>query len=154
MARYAGVIARYGGLVALVRDQYEAWDAPYWNLPSGAVEEGETPGAGAVRELREESGLRAAEEDLALVWTTAVLVDGRVTSRSWNFVVEVQDPTFAIDDPDGTVTDARWFSVEDAVRQLSKLPYPPLSAPAVDHLTYGARRQEWTFTRAGEDWSW
>ena len=154
MGRYAGVIARYGGQVALVRERYEAWDAPYWNLPSGAVEEGETPGAGAIRELREESGLLAAEADLELVWTTEVWTGGRVTSRSWNYLVDVQDPTFAIDDPDGSVMEVRWFSPEDAVRQLSQLPYPPIAAPAIDYLTYGVRRQEWTFTLDGVDWSW
>ncbi|MER7251817.1 NUDIX hydrolase [Kribbella sp. NPDC000426] len=154
MGRYAGVVARYGGLVALVQDQYEAWDAPYWNLPSGAVEEGESPAAGAVRELREESGLLAVETDLALVWTTRAVVDGRVTSESWNYVVDVQDATFAIDDPDGTVTDARWFSAEDAVRQLRELPYPPIAVPAIDYLTYGARPQDWTFTSDDGNWSW
>ena len=154
MGRYAGVIARYGGQVALVRERYEAWYAPYWNLPSGAVEEGETPGAGAIRELREESGLLAVEADLELVWTTEVWTGGRVTSRSWNYLVNVQNPAFAIDDPDGSVMEVRWFSPEDAVRQLSQLPYPPIAAPAIDYLTYGVRRQEWTFTLDGVDWSW
>jgi 8-oxo-dGTP diphosphatase len=154
MGRYAGVIARYGGQVALVWERYEAWDAPYWNLPSGAVEEGETPTAGAIRELAEESGLVASEAELALVWTTQVLIGGRVTSRSWNYVVDVQDPAFAIDDPDGSVMEVRWFSAEDAVRRLGQLPYPPIAVPAIDYLTYGVRRQDWTFTLDGEDWSW
>ncbi|WP_328525677.1 hypothetical protein [Kribbella sp. NBC_00359] len=35
MGRYAGVIAQYDGRLALVREQYEAWDAAYWNLPGG-----------------------------------------------------------------------------------------------------------------------
>ncbi|TDW60745.1 NUDIX hydrolase [Kribbella pratensis] len=148
------MIARYGGQVALVRERYEAWDAPYWNLPSGAVEEGETPGAGAIRELREESGLLAVEADLELVWTTEVWTGGRVTSRSWNYLVNVQNPAFAIDDPDGSVLEVRWFSAEDAVRRLGRLPYPPIAVPAIDYLTYGVRRQEWTFTLDGVDWSW
>ncbi|WP_329004031.1 NUDIX hydrolase [Kribbella sp. NBC_00709] len=154
MGRYAGVIARYDGQVALVREQYEAWDAPYWNLPSGAVEDGETPTAGAIRELREESGLLAGEEDLLLVWRTQVLVDGRVTSRSWNYVVDVRDPAFAIDDPDGSVMEARWFSVEDAARLLGQVPYPPIASPAIDYLTYGARQPDWTFTLNDDSWSW
>ncbi|WP_371405597.1 NUDIX hydrolase [Kribbella sp. NBC_00662] len=154
MGRYAGVIARYDGQVALVWERYDAWDAPYWNLPSGAVEEAETPTAGAIRELREETGLLAAEADLSLVWTTQVSVGGRVSSRSWNYVADVRDPAFAIDDPDGSVMEVRWFSAEDAVRRLGRLPYPPIAVPAIDYLTYGARRQEWTFTSDGENWSW
>jgi 8-oxo-dGTP diphosphatase len=154
MGRYAGVIARYDGLVALVREQYETWDAPYWNVPSGAVEDGETPTAGAIRELREESGLLAVEVDLAQVWTTQVLTDGRVTSRSWNYAVDVRDAAFAIDDPDGSVMEVRWFSVEDAVQRLRQLPYSPIAVPAIDYLTYGVRRPDWTFMLDGETWSW
>jgi 8-oxo-dGTP diphosphatase len=151
---YAGVVARHGGLIALVREQYQAWDAPYWNLPSGGIEDGETPEAGAVRELREESGLRAVEADLELVWTTHTVVDGRPASRSWNYVVDVDDPKFAIGDPDGLVTQARWFPPEDAVRMLEQLPYPPIAVPAVHYLTHGIRGCAWTFTLTNDNWTW
>ncbi|HWD79622.1 MAG TPA: NUDIX hydrolase [Kribbella sp.] len=154
MQGYAGVLARYAGKVALVREQYEAWDAPCWNLPSGAVENGETPAAGAIRELREESGLRAAEEKLELVWTTRTVVDGRTTSRSWNYAAAMEDPTFAVDDPDGSVMDVRWFSTDDAVRALQQLPYPPLAVPALHYLTTGEVGREWVFTQVAGSWSY
>lgn len=154
MQRYAGVIARYDGMVAVIREQYEAWDAPYWNLPSGAVEDGEAPADGAVQELREESGLVAAAGDLELVWTTRTTADGQLTSRSWNYVVDVSDPAFAVDDPDGSVLEVRWVPVEDAVRLLGKMPYPPIAVPAVDYLAYGIRGRDWGFTLYGETWSW
>ncbi|MGZ0150393.1 NUDIX hydrolase [Kribbella sp. WER1] len=154
MQLYAGVIARYDGLVALVREQYDAWDAPYWNLPSGGVEAGETPAAGAVRELREESGLHVSEGDLELAWTTQTQADGSVTSRSFNYVADVADPAFAIDDPDGSVMDARWFTPADAVRLLGDLPYPPLAVPAVHFLTHGERGRDWPFTLDAGEWTW
>ena len=153
MGRYAGVIAECGGRVALVREQYDAWDAAYWNLPSGAVEAGETPTAGAVRELREETGLRVDADGLKLVWTTHAVEGGRTLSRSWNYVVSVNDPTFAIDDPDGSVMEARWFSREDAVRLLRQVPYPPIAVPAVGYLADGVRA-DWTFDLTGESWGW
>lgn len=153
MQGYAGVVAWYAGKVALVRERYEAWDGPYWNLPSGAVENGETPTAGAIRELREESGLRAAEEKLELVWTTQTVVDGRTTSQSWNYTVATQDPTFAVNDPDGSVTDVQWFTTDDAVRALEQLPYPPLAVPAVHYLTTGEPGRDWVFTQTAGRWS-
>ncbi|GAA3139007.1 8-oxo-dGTP diphosphatase [Kribbella aluminosa] len=154
MQGYAGVIARYDGLVAMVREQYHAWDAPYWNLPSGGVEDGETPAAGAVRELREESGLHVSVDELELVWTTQTQAAGRVTSRSWNYVVDVADPAFAIDDPDGSVMAARWFTPEDAVRRLGRMPYPPIAVPAIHYLAHGTRGRAWRFTLSGDEWSW
>ncbi len=46
-----------GARVLLIRDPYQNW-----GLPKGHVEEGESPGEAAVREVAEETGLR----DLAL----------------------------------------------------------------------------------------
>jgi len=153
-ARYCGVIARHDGQVAVVRERYDAWDAEYWNLPSGAVEDGETPAGGAVRELREETGLRVDEEALELVWRTISTVDGEAANKSWNYVVSVGDPSFCIDDPDGYITDARWFPVEDAVRLLRQLPYPPLAVPS-SHFLQTAERLVWNFTPADDgQWGW
>lgn len=154
MQGYAGVIARYDGKIALVRDKYEAWDKAYWNLPSGGVEPGESPTAGAIRELREESGLHITDEALRLVWTTRVTRTGEALSQSWNYVATVTDPTLRVDDPDGTVTEAAWFSPEDAVQLLHQMPYPPITVPALAYLQTAALAA-WTFTLSdSDDWTW
>ncbi|MGW6279283.1 NUDIX hydrolase [Kribbella sp. NPDC055071] len=154
MQRYAGVVAVYDGMVALVREEYEGWAAPYWNLPGGGVEAGETPAAGAVRELREESGLRVDADALELIWTTHQVEGGRTLSRSWNYLAAVTDPTFAIDDPDGSVLDAQWFSPADAVPLLQAVPYPPMIIPAIDYLTHNPHPRNWTFTLTNKTWTW
>jgi 8-oxo-dGTP diphosphatase len=160
MRRYCGVLALHQGQVALVREQYETWDTEYWNVPSGAVEVGESPTAGAVRELREETGLRAADEALGLVWTTTVIHQGRAISASCNYVASIAEPTFCVDDPDGSVIDVQWFRFEEALRRLRSLPYPPLRVPAVAYLERPTPQPvAWTFTLSeaanGEPlWSW
>jgi 8-oxo-dGTP diphosphatase len=151
--RYGGVIATYDGQVALVREQYETWDAPYWSPPSGTVEEGETPAAGSARELLEETGLKAPESALQLIWQATVVIDGQIISNAWNYATTVEDNTLATDDPDGAILEARWFPPTEAATLLTRLPYPPLSVPAVAYLQTGTPLH-WTFTQTNTTWTW
>ena len=148
MADYAGVLAFRGDRIALVREHYEGWDDENWNLPSGAVEPGESPEAGAVRELREETGLVVPVSALTLVAEVFVRSHDRsIESRAWNYRAEVPTGEFLIDDPDGSVREVRWFPVAEAVALMEKLPYLPLAQPvahALRHPEDGVAR--WTFT--------
>lgn len=133
--RYAGVLARHGGRIVLVREEYPTWGGPFWNIPSGRVEDGESPAEGAARELAEETGLVAAPGDLVLQTTCTVLSEGRAT-QAWNYSVVLPDrglpvPALSVDDPDELIQEARWFTVEEAVGLLGELPYRPLSEPAL-----------------------
>ena len=130
LPRYAGVLARYADQVVLVREEYPAWGGAHWNIPSGRVEEHETPVQGACRELVEETGLLVAPADLVLVATSSVVSLGKV-SHAWTFTVAVKDPSLDVQDPDGLIQDARWFATTDAAAVLRRLPYRPLSEPAV-----------------------
>lgn len=132
--RYAGILATHEGRVVLVREEYPRWGSAYWNIPSGRVEDHETPCEGACRELAEETGLLVVAADLVLQATTAVTSPSKV-SLSWNFTVRVNDPTLDVRDPDGLIQEARWFPIHEATRLLSELPYRPLSEPSVALLT-------------------
>jgi 8-oxo-dGTP diphosphatase len=145
VARYAGVLALHDGDVALVREEYPAWGGEFWNVPSGRVEDGETPAEGAARELAEETGLVVTPEDLTLVSTVTTSYDG-VESHAWNHVVEAATTELVVDDPDGIIREACWFPREEAIALLSALPYPPLSEPAVAYLRGEAPPgTHWTF---------
>jgi len=64
------------GRVVLVRQYRYAVDALVWELPAGRRDPGETPEHGALRELEEEVGLRAATlEPLLTFWTTPGFCD-------------------------------------------------------------------------------
>ncbi len=145
MARYAGVLAFHDGRVVLVREEYPAWGGEFWNVPSGRVEDGETPAEGAARELAEETGLVVAASELRLVSTVSTTYDTGET-EAWNHVVDVSSPELLVDDPDGIIREARWFSRRDAIELLGELPYPPLSEPAVAYLRGDAPPgHHWTF---------
>jgi 8-oxo-dGTP diphosphatase len=153
MQQYVGVVVRYGDQIALVREQYDTWDREHWNLPSGAVEPGETPAEGAVRELHEETGLRVPETALTQIWTTTVHHDAALVSQSFNYTARPIDPTFAPNDPDHSVVDVRWFSIPEAITHLTALPYPPLSVPSVAYLT-DPTPTAWTFTLTNNTWTY
>ncbi|MFI5713503.1 NUDIX hydrolase [Kribbella sp. NPDC051620] len=146
MTDYAGVLAFRGGRVVLVRERYEAWEDEQWSLPSGAVEAGETPAEAAARELLEETGLRVRADQLNLVAEVVVESrDGASRSTAYNYWAEVPDGDFAIDDPDNSVQEARWFLPAEAIPLVGAIPYPPLSQPVAAHLG-GAAPTRWTFT--------
>jgi ADP-ribose pyrophosphatase len=72
----AALPVREDGRVVLVRQYRYAVDALVWELPAGRRDPGETPEQGALRELEEEVGLRAATlEPLLTFWTTPGFCD-------------------------------------------------------------------------------
>ncbi|MYX15664.1 NUDIX domain-containing protein [Streptomyces sp. SID8374] len=65
----AGAIVIRDGHMLLIRFQEPDEDGPYFEIPGGGVETGETPEEAAVRELREETGLRGSvRREVARIW--------------------------------------------------------------------------------------
>lgn len=143
--RFAGVVARHEGRVVLVLEHQSRWERVHWTIPSGQVEPHETPEQGAAGDLAEETGLLVAHHDLRLV-STSVTASNRGLSRAWNYTAEVEDPALRVDDPDGQVREARWFTCDEAVELLEALPYRPLAEPVLAHLRGEPRAgRHWTY---------
>ncbi|MGA7730432.1 MAG: NUDIX hydrolase [Chloroflexia bacterium] len=130
----ASALIRRGDEILLVH-QYRSQDPyPNWFLPGGRVEAGELLSEGLAREVREEAGL-----DLVTVGQLAYCthaVDDADHSQSIAFVFEVAEWTGTpnSNDPDGTVSDVRWFSLEEALTHLERVPWHSMREPLVAYL--------------------
>ncbi len=134
------MLAFHRDKIVLVRESYPTWGGSFWNVPSGAVEDGESPAEGAARELAEETGLAILSADLSPV-SEVLTVSGAQQTRAWNYTAhidELDEPSLQSDDPDELIEEVRWFALSAAIEELERLPYEPLRVPAVAYLRGGS----------------
>ncbi|WP_168442796.1 NUDIX hydrolase [Microbacterium sp. PF5] len=105
----AVIVARDADRLLLVLSAREAAGAELWELPRGAGEAGETAVETALRELREETGLRGRDPQVL----------GSYVTDSSIFPQEVAVVECRIDQdapatvPDGEVSDRRWLPLAE-----------------------------------------
>ena len=107
------------GHVLLVHERSDAGDSTVWLAPGGGVEPGETPVHAAVREVYEETGIRAAVPDdapeakrLRRVWRSHGVTYDQVEIF---FVAQVAggltvEPASLTPDEQQTILGSRWWS--------------------------------------------
>jgi ADP-ribose pyrophosphatase YjhB (NUDIX family) len=120
------------GAVALVQDENDRLlllrqpPGVGWGLPAGLLQRGETPAQGCLRELQEESGIAATEENLAPAVPNAVVHHrGRWVDMVFRVRVRSDEVTLQVDGAE--VLEARWYP-------LGSL--PPLTSPTAVLLSY------------------
>ncbi len=100
------IVYRPSGELLLVHHE----EADRWVLPGGCGHRGETFRETARRELREEAGIEATYDGLALR-SDVTLRCG--PTETWGvlpaFAAEAKTTDLTVDDPDGEISDARWF---------------------------------------------
>jgi 8-oxo-dGTP pyrophosphatase MutT (NUDIX family) len=138
-----GLVASERGIL-LTELSERTSDPGWWNLPGGGLEPGESPEAGLVREVQEETG--QAVEDVRLhsvllrrhvTRSPSGVVDFqsvRIFHRCW--VAEPSDPV--VHDVGGSTSRAGWF----APGALEDVPIAPTLLPVVEEFvaeTWGLR---------------
>jgi len=98
-----------GGEILLVKNSY----VPYYSLPGGYVHRGETGKDAAVRELLEETGIRAAPSDLKAVLDRQHAWEGK-REHIEIFELDVAErPTIQVDNRE--VVEAKFFPPKKAL---------------------------------------
>ncbi|HEX6535504.1 MAG TPA: NUDIX hydrolase [Gemmatimonadaceae bacterium] len=117
-----GVVVRHGKRgpeVALI----SVGEPPRWQLPKGIVEEGESPEATAVREVREEAGVSASPlEPLDPIdyWYVGTARDGsRVRYHKQVHFYLMRYESGSVEDHDHEVREARWVPLDEAATRLA-----------------------------------
>jgi 8-oxo-dGTP diphosphatase len=144
LGAYAVVID--GTRILLTRISPAGYPAGTWTLPGGGVDHGESPHDAVVRELYEETGLRALSSRLVDVHDVHVVAPGRgdrfedYHGVHLLYAVEV-DPQVAphVVELDGTTDVARWVEIADVGPQVGPvLPMVEHALARLDHFSAGA----------------
>ena len=106
------VIIQWQDKILLVKNTY---GTRKWSLPGGGILKGEDILACAMREVREEVGIKltAAHPKGSFYWTGLGKKD-----TVWVFTGRVQDPKFKLQSEE--IQDARWFPLKKLPRDLSE----------------------------------
>ncbi|KOO51395.1 NUDIX hydrolase [Viridibacillus arvi] len=81
-----------------------------WAIPSGGIEQGETPEECCIREVKEETGYDIVIEDSLFIKETEIK---GYKVKTYYFKVKKTGESAGINDPDNIIVDAGWKSLRD-----------------------------------------
>ncbi|ATP40775.1 DNA mismatch repair protein MutT [Solibacillus sp. R5-41] len=84
-----------------------------WAIPSGGIEQGETPEECCIREVKEETGYDIVIEDSLFIKEAEVK---GYSVKTYYFKVKKIGESEGINDPDNNIVDAGWKSLRDIKR--------------------------------------
>ncbi|MEM2838997.1 MAG: NUDIX pyrophosphatase [Thermoplasmata archaeon] len=91
------ILKKNGRILILKRSNKVSSFQGFWSGVSGGINEGETPAEAAIRELREETGVKATESDLISTGETIVAEEGENRWEVHPFLLEVADESIVLD---------------------------------------------------------
>lgn len=111
----AGGIVMRGAEVLMIRDRYGRW-----TFPKGHIEAGETAREAAVREVQEETGVRARPGER--VGQVDYVLSGGNEKQVTYFFMTYEDGELHV--LQSEIADARWLAIDEAQEQVQRHGYP------------------------------
>ena len=93
-----------------------------WQLPKGLIDKGESPEVAALREVREEAGIETellAPIDIVEYWYVSERLGRRVRYHKFVHFFLLAYRGGDVSNHDHEVTEARWVSINEAIRMLA-----------------------------------
>ena len=133
------VVAVWKGdrVLLLKRGPTDPWKPGKWCLPGGAIDPGEGPFAGALRELEEEAGLRLSAHDI-------LPLDVIELDTTTVYVFAAEAPKQRVRLLDGEHSEFRWVDV-DEIHSYSTI---PLVKPILRRMNNNGRSRSSSQSRA------
>ena len=129
----ATALVRRGNTILLVASRYTNHHEPLWHLPGGRQQPGELLTQTALRELREETGLRGKVRELAYVSES---YDGQTHFTNFTFGLEADGGLAPADERDH-IEAAQWIAIAALSEKIAvKIVLEPLLAYLGDGIRY------------------
>jgi len=128
-------------------------DSPYWTLPGGRIEKGETGMQAAIRETQEETGVTIIRLETVAYYVQVDFDD--IETYAEIYVTDQWKGHLNPNDPDGLSQKAAWILLADAIAHLNKIDYAPMSEPPVAFLSgKAANSKQWYYRVNGDGAVW
>ena len=128
-------------------------DSPFWTLPGGRVEKGETGVQAAIRETHEETGVTITGLETVAYYVQVNFDD--IETYAEIYVTDQWQGQLNPNDPDGLSQRAAWMPLADAIAHLEKIDYTPMSEPPVAFLSgTAANGRQWHYRANGHGAVW
>jgi 8-oxo-dGTP diphosphatase len=134
MPNFVTAIIIHNESLLMVKHQGPDDPEPFWSLVGGKVEAGESAHQALIREVKEETGFDVELEAIGvMLYQVFIDFEGQPTEAQ---IYEVTRWTgdFNIQDPDGLVIEAAFIPLEQALVEIHKLDYSPMSEPLLSYL--------------------